>query len=67
MAFYLAPLKNSIKEMREEILKMRVLGPNRCKYYLEDNQPLQDLTITMVKKDVISQWLMGDKLKNDQL
>ena len=67
MAHYLTPLKNSIKDMREEMLKMRKLGPNRCKYYVEDNQPFHDLVIKMVKNDVTAQWLMGDKLKNDQL
>ena len=67
MAFYLSPLKASIKEMREELLRMKTLGPNRTKYYLEENQPLHDLTIKMVKNDVTAQWLMGDSLKNDQL
>ena len=67
MAFYLSPLKVSIKEMRQELLRMRTLGPNRSKYYLEENQPLHDLTIKMVKNDVTAQWLMGDSLKNDQL
>lgn len=67
MAFYLTPLKNSIKAMREELIIMRSLGPNRCKYYLEDNEPLHALVISMVKNDVTSQWLMGNKLKNDQL
>jgi len=67
MAFYLTPLKNSIKEMRTELLSMRKLGPNRSKYILEKNQPLHELVIKMVKNDVTAQWLMGDHLKNDQL
>jgi hypothetical protein len=67
MKFYLQPLKDSIKEMRAELLKMRERGPNRCKYFIEDNQPMHELIIKMVKNDVTAQWLMGDKLKNDQL
>ncbi|CAI2360951.1 unnamed protein product [Moneuplotes crassus] len=67
MAFYLAPLKKSIHEMREELLHMRSLGANRCKYHVEDNEPFHQLVIKMVKNDVTAQWLMGDRLKNDQL
>ena len=67
MAFYLNPLKESIKKVREEILEMKKKGKNRCKYYVEDNQPMHNLIIDMVAKDVTAQWLMGDKLKNDQL
>jgi uncharacterized short protein YbdD (DUF466 family) len=67
MAFYLNPLKNSIKALREELIRMRHLGPNRCKYYIEENEEMHDLAIKMVKSDVTAQWLMGDKLKNDQL
>ena len=36
------------------------------KYIIENNKELQDQTIDMVKKDIISQWLMGDELKQDQ-
>lgn len=67
MSFYLNPLKKAIKEAREELLRMRELGPNRCKYYVEDNEPMHQLTIKMVKSDGTAQWLMGDSLKNDQL
>lgn len=67
MAYYLKPLQKSIKECRTELLHMRKLGANRCKYYIEDNQPFHDLVIKMVKNDVTAQWLMGDDLKNDQL
>lgn len=67
MAFYLTPLKVSIKTVRDELIVMRKKGQNRCKYYIEDNQPMHEYIIDMVKKDVTAQWLMGDKLKNDQL
>lgn len=67
MAYYLKPLQKSIKECRAELLHMRKLGSNRCKYYIEDNQPFHELVIKMVKNDVTAQWLMGDELKNDQL
>lgn len=67
MAFYLTPLRNSIKTMRDELIAMRKRGPNRCKYYIEQNEPMQAYVIDMVAKDVTAQWLMGDKLKNDQL
>lgn len=67
MAFYLTPLKVSIKLMRDELLHMRKLGANRCKYYIEENQPMHELIIKMVKNDVTAQWLMGDSIKNDQL
>ena len=67
MSFYLSPLKNSIKTMRTELIEMRKRGPNRCKYYVEQNEPMQAYIIDMVAKDVTAQWLMGDKLKNDQL
>ena len=37
MAFYLTPLKNRITTVREDLLEMRSLGPNRSKYFIEDN------------------------------
>lgn len=67
MKFYLTPLKDSIKKVRDEIIDMRKKGQNRVKYYVENNQPMHNLIIDMVAKDVTAQWLMGDKLKNDQL
>ena len=36
------------------------------KYIVEDNVELKKDTIDMVKKDVITQWLVGDELKQDQ-
>lgn len=67
MAFYLTPLRNAIKAMRDELIRMRKLGQNRCKYFIEQNEAMHKLIITMVSKDVTAQWLMGNKLKNDQL
>ena len=67
MAFYLTPLKNSIKTMRDELLRMRKLGQNRWKYFIEQNENMHKFIIDMVAKDVTAQWLMGNKLKNDQL
>ena len=33
------------------------------KYIVENNTELQEEVIEMVRKDFISQWLMGDELK----
>ena len=35
-------------------------------YIVEENEDLKKNVIDMVKKDVITQWLMGDQLKQDQ-
>jgi hypothetical protein len=67
MAYYLTPLQKSIKECRVELVHLRKLGANRCKYYIEDNEPFHDLVLNMVNHDYTAQWLMGDDLKNDQL
>ena len=67
MAYYLTPLQKSIKECRAELVHMRKLGANRCKYHIENNEPFHELVINMVKCDTTAQWLMGDDLKNDQL
>ena len=45
---------------------MKTDGPLLCKYIIEENKDLQDLTTTMVKQDHIVQWLVGDSLKQDQ-
>ena len=66
LAFYLAPLQNAIFDVRQCLLQMYKDGPLHCKYVIEDNQELQEKTIIMVQKDVISQWLAGDELKQDQ-
>ena len=67
MAFYLTPLRNSIKRMRDELIRMKKLGQNRCKYFIEQNENMHKYIIDMVAKDVTAQWLMGNKLKNEQL
>lgn len=67
MAYYLTPLRNAIKAMRDELLIMKKKGQNRCKYYIEENEPMHSLVIDMVKKDVTAQWLMGNSLKIDQI
>ena len=46
---------------------MRSLGPNRSKYFIEDNEKLHTDVIAMVSADVTAQWLMGDPLKTEQL
>ena len=67
MAFYLIPLRESIKTVRTELITMRNKGQHRCKYYIEENEPMHGHVIDMVKKDVTAQWLMRNKLKIDQL
>ena len=52
--------------MRECLLKMEKDGPLFCKYIIEQNKELMDLTIIMVRKDLLAQWLVGDSLKQDQ-
>jgi len=65
LAFYLAPLQNAIYDVRQCLLQMYKDGPLHCKYQIEENAELQDKTIVMVQKDVVSQWLAGDELKQD--
>ena len=45
---------------------MEKKGPLYCKYIIEQNEDLQKKTINMNKIDFRCQWLMGDKLKQDQ-
>ena len=52
MAFYLTPLKESIVRVRDDLLEMRNLGPNRSKYFIEDNEKLHTDVIAMVSADV---------------
>jgi hypothetical protein len=35
--YYLSPLENEIKILRDQLLKMRKDGPLRIKYIIEDN------------------------------
>jgi len=62
---YLTPMKGALQKVRDCLTKMEKDGPLLCKYIIEENQELQDLTITMVKQDHIVQWLVGDALKQD--
>lgn len=66
LEYYLAPLANKLHAVRTELLKMRELGPDRCKYILEDNTELQTRIIDMVAQDNVVQWLAGNPLKQDQ-
>jgi hypothetical protein len=61
--FYLTPLEDSIKVVRNDLLKMHKDGPLFMKYIIENNVGLQSDTQAMVKKDIIAQWLVGDELK----
>ena len=60
---YLTPLKGALQKARDCLTKMEKEGPLLCKYIIEENKELQDLTIAMVKQDHIVQWLVGDSLK----
>lgn len=66
LAFYLTPLQDTLKDVRECLLKMHQEGPLHCKYIIENNEELMKKTCEMVKKDVTAQWLAGDELKQDQ-
>jgi hypothetical protein len=67
MSYYLIPLRDAIKTVRTELITMKNKGQHRCKYYIEENEPMHAQVIDMVKKDVTAQWLMRNKLKIDQL
>jgi len=49
--YYLTPLQQKVDDVRKELIDMRNLGPDRCKYILEDNKELQDKIIEMVRHD----------------
>jgi 3-methyladenine DNA glycosylase AlkC len=66
LAFYLTPLADQLKDVRDCLLKMHQEGPLHCKYVIENNEDLMKKTCEMVKKDVVAQWLAGDELKQDQ-
>ncbi len=65
LAFYLTPLQDTLKDVRDCLLKMHAEGPLHCKYIIENNEDLMKKTCEMVKKDVTAQWLAGDDLKQD--
>lgn len=64
--FYLTPLKTALTKTRNCLLEMEKQGPLHCKYIIEDNKELQDLTKSLIEKDHVVQWLVGDELKQDQ-
>jgi len=45
---------------------MQKAGPLLNRYYIENNEELQNLCINMVSADGTAQWLLGDALKQDQ-
>jgi len=45
---------------------MQKAGVLMNRYYIEQNEELQNNVIYMVKTDGICQWLLGDALKQDQ-
>lgn len=64
--FYLQPLEDTTKSVREELLEMHDRGPLFIKYYIEENDELRNRTESMLKKDRQAQLLMGDELRQDQ-
>jgi len=44
---------------------MHTDGVLMIKYIIEENEELKKDVVDMVKNDVITQWLMGDDLKQD--
>jgi len=65
--FYFKPLRDATDAMIACVNAMRKAGPLRCKYIMENNTELMELTIKMVSADVIAQWVGADELKRDQL
>ena len=65
--FYLQPLEDSIRTVREELLDMTQQGVLRVRYPCADNDRLHKKVIQMVKDDVIAQYLAGNQLRRDQL
>jgi len=65
--FYLQPLEDALDDVIAELLRMRKAGILRSKYYIENNEVLQQRIITMVEMDIVAQWLVGDVLKQNQL
>lgn len=67
MHHYLQPLKDSIEDLRNEMIEMRVRTITHCKYRMAQNEEMATKVNTMVRNDVICQWLMGNELKVDQI
>lgn len=49
--FYLTPMSNQIKKVRDILLKMEKDGHLRIKYVIEDNRELKDEVTAMIKLD----------------
>ena len=64
--FYLQPLEDATKKVREELLEMHTRGPLLIKYFVEENDELRNRTLHMLKMDKKAQLLVGDELKQDQ-
>ena len=64
--FYNTPLSDAIKKVRDTLLQMHKLGHLRIRYVIEENKELAEQIGVMVQKDMISQMLVGDELKQDQ-
>lgn len=45
--FYLSPLKDALMKVRGKLIAMEKAGPLFCKYIIEQNSELQDLTKLM--------------------
>lgn len=58
--FYMQPLEDKIKIVREELLKMSDDGQLRVRYPCGENEALHNKIIEMVKADVIAQYLAGN-------
>jgi len=56
---------DAINKVRKDLLTMHTNGPLMIKYIIELNVDLKKNVIDMVKKDVITQWLVGDEIKQD--
>lgn len=64
--FYLETLNDNLKKVIEELLQMRKAGVLRARYSMPLNGDMKALIFNMVESDKVVQWLMGDKLKQDQ-
>lgn len=49
--YFLTPMQKKLDDVRDWLIHMRNLGPDRCKYILEDNVELQDKIMEMVRHD----------------
>jgi len=56
---------DKINKVRKDLLKMHSDGVLMIRYIVEDNVELKKDVIDMVKQDVITQWLVGDEIKQD--